>query len=395
LRDKAVLISNDTSIQKVDPVTLQPLVFSSAFTLKYSNKSPEIAAEVARRLADLFLTTNREARVAQASEAYDFLLAKSKELDKQIQAVEQRIAEFKGRYGDALPEAAERNESGRDRAERELDALRSQVLLVEQQETMLKLQLSQMSPTLVASKGGDLYTQLGTLRAQLAEAEQKYTPDHPDVKRLTRAIEALAAQAKLGNPQNVRPDNPDYMRVSAELNAVQRNLAALRSNAWRASAQIGQYAQRLTRAPGVERDYVQLTRNREILQQQFEAAQSKLREAEMSQSLESQSKGERYALIRKPFVARAPDSPNRIGIVLLGIVLGLGIAVCAMAFKESTDPTVRHRGDLTDMVALPILAAVPLMVSPQAQRRQRMFWGSLTGAYALAAAAIVIVIKVL
>jgi len=35
------------------------------------------------------------------------------------------------------------------------------------------------------------------------------------------------------------------------------------------------------------------------------------------------------------------------------------------------------------------------MVSPQAQRRQRMFWGSLTGAYALAAAAIVIVIKVL
>jgi succinoglycan biosynthesis transport protein ExoP len=391
-RDKAVMISNDTTIQKVDPVTLEPLVISSAFSLKYRNRSPTVASEVTQRLADLFLTANREARTAQADDAYNFLLGRAKALEDQIRSVEQRVAEFKGRYGNALPEATGRNESALDRAERELDAVRTEIRLVEQQESLLKLQLGQMSPTLITSKGSDLFTQLGTLRAQLAEAQQKYTPDHPDVKRLTRAIEALAAQAKLGNTPNVRPDNPDYMRVSAELDAVQKNLAALRSKSWRAESQIGQYEQRLTQTPRVERDYVQLTRDREILQQQFESTQTKLREAEMTRSLESQAKGERYTLIRRPYAAGSPESPNRLGIILLGMVLGLGLAVGLAAFKEATDPTVRHMEDVAAIAGLPVLAAVPTLLTAERRHRQRVIWSSLAGGYVAVAALVTVVV---
>ncbi|MGE0114253.1 MAG: hypothetical protein AB7T07_05145 [Steroidobacteraceae bacterium] len=387
-RDKAVRIANETTIQKVDPVTLEPLVVSSAFSIKYSNASPKIAAEVAQHLADMFLTANRAARTAQALDTYNFMLAKSRELEAQIRANEQRLAEFKARYGGALPEVAERNETRLDRTEREIESIRAQIRLVEQQESLLKLQLSQMSPTLITANGGDLFTQLGTLRAQLAEAQQKYTPDHPDVKRLTRAIEALSEQAKLGNPQNIRPDNPDYLRVSSELNAVRTNLAALRSTLERAQGQVSQYETRLSMAPGVERDYLQLTRDREVLQQEFQVAQSKLREADMSKSLESQAKGERYTLIRKPYVPSKPDSPNRLGIILLGMVLGGGLAAGLAAFRESADPTVRTSEDVTDMVDLPLIAAIPKLQNPANRRRQHWLWGSVAGAYLLATIAV-------
>lgn len=390
LRDKANLISSNTRLVKVDPVTLEPLVVSSAFSIRYSNQSPELAARVAQHLADLFLSSNRETRTAEALDTYNFMLARSKELETQIRSVEQRIAEFKGRFGNALPEAAARNEAGMDRAEREVDSVKAQIRMAEQQESLLKLQLNQISPTLITNKGSDLFTQLGTLRAQLAEAQQKYTPDHPDVKRLTRAIEALAAQAKLGNPNNVTPDNPDYMRVSAELDAVRTNLAALRSNMARSQVQLGQYEQRLTQTPQVEQGYVQLTRDREILQQQFESTQVKLREAELSKSLESQAKGERYTLIRQPFVPGTPDSPNRLGIILLGIVMGFGVAVGFAIFKESADPTIRDTADVSSIVDLPLIAAIPSFANARTRRRQRFVWGSVAGAYLFAALIVIV-----
>ena len=68
--------------------------------------------------------------------------------------------------------------------------------MLEQQESLLCIAAKQISPTIVAS-GADIPTQLGLLRAELAAAQQKYTADHPDVKRLKLAIAALAAQAKL------------------------------------------------------------------------------------------------------------------------------------------------------------------------------------------------------
>ncbi len=387
-RDKAVRITADTAIQKVDPVTLEPMVVSSAFSIKYSNASPTIAAAVSQRLADMFLDANRASRTAQALDTYNFMLAKSRELETQIRANEQRLAVFKQKYGGALPEVAERNESRLDRTEREIDSVRAQVRLLEQQESLLKLQLSQMSPTLITSKGGDLFTQLGNLRAQLAEVQQKYTPDHPDVKRLTRAIDALSEQAKLGNPQNVRPDNPDYMRVSSELDAVRTNLAALRSSANRAQAQIFKYETSLAMTPSVERDYQQLSRERDVLQQEFQTTQAKLREADMSRSLESQAKGERYTLIRKPFVANKPDSPNRLGIILLGIVLSGGLAVGLAAIRESADPTVRAFEDVSDIVNLPLIAAIPVLQNHANRRRKRLVWGSVAGVYLLATIAV-------
>src|SRR5678815_2131028 len=53
--DKAGMISDSTWIERVDPITLEPLAESTAFSLHYDNPDPEIAQKVASRLADLFL----------------------------------------------------------------------------------------------------------------------------------------------------------------------------------------------------------------------------------------------------------------------------------------------------------------------------------------------------
>jgi polysaccharide chain length determinant protein (PEP-CTERM system associated) len=382
-RDKARKIIGDTSLQKVDPVTLEPLVMSSAFSIFYDNPDPQIAAKITGEIAELFLTYNRETRTAAAKDAHDFLAQRAKQLDEQIREIDNKISDFKAKYGDALPESRLRNEGAVDRGQREIDSTEAQIRIVEQQESLLKLQLSQTSPNLAAT-GTDIYTQLAQLRAELAAAQQKYTPDHPDVKRLTRAIEALAAQARLGTGEIVRADNPEYLRVASELDATRRNLAALRASVQRARSQIADYELRLSRAPTVERDYVQLERDKEATRVQFADIQAKLREAEIAQSLESESKGERYTLIRSPGVPSKPFSPNRLGILMLGVLLGSVAAIAIVIIRESSDPTVRNVDDITDLSDLPLIGAIPTLITNADRRRQRLIWGSVGGIYVLA-----------
>src|SRR4249920_2320169 len=55
-KDKARTVSENSKIEHVDPITLEPLLTSNAFSIHYRNPDPDMASAVARRLADMFLT---------------------------------------------------------------------------------------------------------------------------------------------------------------------------------------------------------------------------------------------------------------------------------------------------------------------------------------------------
>src|SRR5580704_4847033 len=60
--EKAQMIIDGTTIERVDPVTLLPLEDSNAFSIHYNNPDPVLAASIAQRLADLFLHYNQATR---------------------------------------------------------------------------------------------------------------------------------------------------------------------------------------------------------------------------------------------------------------------------------------------------------------------------------------------
>ena len=67
-------------------------------------------------------------------------------------------------------------------------------------------------------------------KAQLARASERYSPDHPDVVRLTRVVGELE-KAVHGTPgdssvdapgEKAHPDNPAYIQVKGQLDALHR-----------------------------------------------------------------------------------------------------------------------------------------------------------------------------
>jgi len=391
-RDKARRIIADTNIERVDPITLEVLKVSNAFSIHYQNPDPERAAAIAGQIAELFLGYNRQTRNERAEATYTFLSEQTKDVENRIRQVDQIIAEFKGRHGSALPEAQVRNQASAERASRDLMGIEAQMRAAEERQALLSVQLSGMNPTL-GTTAGNVQTEFATLQGQLADARVRYTPDHPDVKRLERQIEALAARAAAEPAAIVStPNNPAYITVKSQIEATQRELIALQSSANRARSQIYQYESGFSAAPAVEGEYADLTRNRDVLQKQFADIQAKLREADIARNLESEQKGERFTQIRAPAVSESPFSPNRKGVILLGIVFGLALAVGLAALAESADPTVRGSRDLLEASSIPMIAAIPILENAKGRRNRVMWLASYATALTLATAIVAVVV---
>jgi succinoglycan biosynthesis transport protein ExoP len=207
------------------------------------------------------------------------------------------------------------------------------------------------------------------------------------VKRLRRALASLQARgAQVGAKPATNADNPEYRRIASELDAANSEVAALQTSTARARAQLQQYTANLFPSPEVERQFSDLERRRTSLQTQYQEVQSKLKSAQLSQVVEADAHAEHFSLVRAPVAASSPYSPNRIGVILLGLVLGCAIAAVVVAVAETSDATVRGTRDVVGFSSIPVLGGVPVILLPSDQRRQRLFWGWVSAAYLIVAA---------
>src|SRR5207245_11748864 len=150
---KAQKVFEDTSVERVDPVTLKPVPESNAFSLHYRNPDKERAAEITKRLAALFLTYNQKSRQQAAQGASEFLAKQAQDVSRQMRAIDEEIKAFKNQHGDALPEYVARNESSIDRQQHDLETIQQEILRAEEKESLLAVQLSQTSPNMITNSG--------------------------------------------------------------------------------------------------------------------------------------------------------------------------------------------------------------------------------------------------
>jgi succinoglycan biosynthesis transport protein ExoP len=393
--DKAQKVLEDTAIERVDPVTLKPQAESNAFSLHYNNPTPAMAAAVDTRLAQLFLTYNQRQRTEAAGEAVRFLKKQSDNVMQQMREVDAQLAVLKRQYGDSLPDSLARNEGMIEDTQRQLDSIQQQILTAQEKESQLSMQLSQISPNLI-TQSGDL-TDVATVRAKLTEAEQRYTPDHPEVKRLKRALETLMAQSSTNSSGVAQiANNPQYLMTQTELKGARNTLEGMQQLAVARRAKLEQLRARVEATPAAERAVSEILRRKQALQNQYQQTQDKLQSANLAETFESQQGGERFTMLRAPSIPRSPVFPNRLGLILLGLVVGAAFTSIAVASAESMDHKVRASKDLALPDGAPLLASIPFIKNKRDRRRRAIKLSSWAAAYSIAAfAAIAVIISAL
>jgi uncharacterized protein involved in exopolysaccharide biosynthesis len=430
------------SADVIDPRSGRPTSATIAFEVAYTSRSSELAQKVANELTTLYLNENLNNRTQLARDATTFLDAEAARLNKRIGELEAQLANFKARNFRQLPELTQLNMTLLDRTEEELRSLEARQSSLEQQRVFLEAQLVQLRPnsavfsdtgerilstadrlkmlksalasakarygpdhpdianlerevaglekdpsssaaqstTPESSTNNDLHRNLERAQSELAQARERYTPEHPDRLRLEREVAelksqvaaapevALPATADDGRPVPKKDaDNPAYVQIQAQVSATIDDLKAVNEQIGKLRAKSETYQRDLSLAPQVEQQYRELSRDYDNTRLKYQEVSAKQLVASTAQNLEADRKGERFTLIDPPLPPEEPTSPNRLLIFLAGFVLSVGLAFGTLWLAENMDTSVRGRLDLLNLTGVPPLALVP-HISTEADR---------------------------
>ena len=426
------------SADVIDPRSGRPTQATIAFSVSYQSRSPDLALKVANDLTSLYLNENLTSRTQLGHQTATFFSEESARQAAHIADLDKSLTAFKQKHSNDLPELVQLNLQTMERTELELHDAQNKLDSLDSQRVLLEAQLAQINPTsqvfsdtgqrvmgpedrLKALKSqlasykarfapghpdivsterevqglesqvksdddtSDRLRELDEAKAQLARAREKYSADHPDVVRLQRAVDGLAsaveAAANTGKKREAttHSDNPVYIQVKGELDAlaVERDRSVKRRD--ELQAKFDDYERRMAKSPEVEREFHTMSRELETAQLEYKLILAKQTEAQVSENLESERKGERFTMIEPPQMPEKPISPNRLLIVVMGLLLSLALGVGAAAAHESFDASVRGPTDIRQLLQVPALASIPVIVTTEDRARRRKMirysWG--------------------
>jgi len=404
----------------LDPNSGKEYEVVTGFEVFHRNSSPEDAKKVASTAVDAFLAGNRQSRQTQSQDEIDFFKKETAVYRARIAEVEERFAEFKERNSRRLPELVQVNMNALERVERDVEMNQLQISNLKRERVILQSQLSQIPttsndaieqlaalqseyvrvssiyksthPNVVSiakqiellSQTVDSTAAIPILRQQqeeiaiaLVEAREKYSEDHPDVRKLLRSenalkerIAALSARPGGNDANEGLPTNELYVQLDTQVKAIDAEVAGLNARSSELRLKRDEYEEFLLQTPQVEREYLEFSRDLDNARQLYVETQAKQRQAELSLALERSSKGEQLILVQRPAAPSSPAWPPRIPIFILGVILALGFGIGVASIRELAGSTVRSSRDSLELCGAPPIALIPTIYN-QAERLTR------------------------
>ena len=409
-------------VEASDPDRSGRRLATVAFTIAYNAETPEIAQGVTANIAERFLRNHRVVRSEMAEDVSEFLSLEADSLKVEIADLERQLAGFKQEEIRQLPELMSMNLQLFERTEQQIqitedriralrdrvESVRSELSLTEPYAAVINEQgqrvltaserlsmltasylqasarYSQEHPDIVrlsreirilAEQTGDLTRvdelmgQLVKLQEQLRQARQRYSDAHPEVGRLETAVAAvqrgmqtsIITSDKSKQELEIPPDNPRYVALRTQLDASEANIKAEEKKLSDLEVKLVEYEERLYQTPIVERDFKSLSRGYEDALRKFSELNQKLLQAEIAETLEAGQRAEQWRLIGGAYLPIMPESPNRIGIVLLGVMLAFGVGLSFVTVAEYLDKTIRSARRITALLGSPPLVVIPFI----------------------------------
>jgi len=393
----------DVVLLMTDRVRIQPLATaqtsrreaqSEAFRVSFDYEDAAVAQKVVEKLASFFIDTNARERGSQADQTSSFLEAQMADSRSRLEAQEKKLKAFRERYSGRLPTQMQTNMQAIQNTQLALQAMveslardRDRKMVLERLYTDASTDAQTSVPAAGPSSPGATPRQrLEAARSLLAQMEMRLSPKHPDVVRTKRLIEDLEKQVAAEDLQRPlspeagtdQPANQEEARrrqrlreMRAELESLDRQIAFKEGEERRLRGEIGVYQARLEAVPGIESEWVALTRDYDTLQASYRELLSKSENSKMAASLEQRQIGEQFRILDPPRVPQSPHSPNRLRINLMGTAAGLGLGLLLVGLAHYRDSTMRSEADVLGAIDLPVLVLVQLVTTAADVRRQR------------------------
>jgi uncharacterized protein involved in exopolysaccharide biosynthesis len=321
-----------------------------SFALSFDYDRPVEAQAVAQALMERVLNLDASQKSGEAKNTVQFLTDQASTLQAQIAQIEGQVAAISARNGQALAGTMPIVAGGSGSYDVQISQLqRDNATLLAQRR---------------AAQGGGKNPIVAAAEAQLAGAKAIYADTHPDVV----LAEQRLAEAKNLAAANAQPSAIGEIDQQIAYNNAQ--IATLRAARAGESAQVSAAMSAQARGPLAQQQIAQLQQRLTGLNAQYQAVSERLLAARAGVRAADEQMGQRLSVIDPPVIPDTPYSPNRVLILAIGVVGGLGLGIMLALLAEFIVRPIRTPETLARIDGQGPLAVIPL-IEPKRARRSR------------------------
>jgi len=347
-----------------------------AFNLSYRGRDPEAVSKVANILASFYVEENSNVRERQASQTARFLKDQLAETKKRLDEHEARVREFRARHVGELPQQMGVNLATLERLQAQLHLNSANQLRARDQ---LVRQLAQSDAGGAVEASDSAAAKLAKLKQRLRDLRTRFTDKYPDVARVKAEIAELEQELGAKGDRNPAVDaaatrgDPAGSPSTAPLSESDAELKSLKAEEQRLRRDIRTYQQRVEMSPQREQEFQEASRGFDTTKEAYSSLLKRYEDAQLSESMEHSRQGEQFRLLDSAIPAKQPLAPNRIRLILVGVLLSLGAAAAAAVLAERLDTAFHTFDDLRSFTKVPVLASIPRVASAaETARRARL-----------------------
>jgi polysaccharide biosynthesis transport protein len=365
------------------------------FTLTYTGDERKTVADVTNAVATFFVAHNSGMRTDEARRATLFLEDQLKAAQKQVDEQESRLRSYTLAHQSQLPQSVGASlatiSQMMDDLRRNRDDQRS---LVEQRERLIAVADEAAALTAAATPSsaapGDEQIppskELNELRDQLAKAKETLIEyerkglraDHPDVKNAKEQIASLEKAVDEQRGRDVaafkakeqaeaerraatgQPELPKAMpRSRRTIKDVDQELDRLKKEETDMRAAVAGLQQRFDSLPAVQQEFMLIQRDYQSAKESYDVLQRRYDEAKVAESVEAGHQGENFRVLESAIVPEGPSAPNRLRLIIMGLLLALAAGAAAVVVAEQFDTSFHTVDELREFTGIPVLATIP------------------------------------
>ncbi len=332
-----------------------------AFKVVYRGGNPEKVAAIANSLAASYQSVGREMQNRAFSNAAETLKSRLELVRRKLDSQQKLIDRYQAQHQGELPDQQAANLAAMQRLDSRL-----------RDNDAKQLRLMESRAELLRKHGDSGQSSLQQMEQRLAELRLSYTDKYPEVVSLKRKIASLKAdQASVRTASDTQADaDPELSRVNSQLAALQREEMRLRSR-------INTYQQHLDDAPMAGQRLTSLTQGYRETSDLYASLMKDYEQARLAYATTGQG-GLSFHVLEAAMVPTAVSGPGRLRLLLICLVLGIGLSGVAAMLSEQLDTSFHSLDELQAFTSLPVLAAVPAILTPGDKRKKRLRSGAAT-----------------
>lgn len=333
---------------------------STIFHVSYEHSSPERSAEITEAIANSYLEAFSEVGRERSDYSYEFFTGQTEKLKQEMMRSEKELREYETKQASALVEilnlgtASDSKEVGlsamltqanqkRHTLQGELAGVRATITAVENE-----LQNNAIPVVLPELEGDDssitmLKNKVAQLQMELNEMKPRFTGEFELVQQLQKTLD---------------------LNIGLLREEMQRSLRALKMHADSLEAQMkeleaitSQINSNLQATAGEKSVYENLRQEFIIARDAYVNSRNQLEQARLSLSLNQDRQN--ITLVDKPMPPAKPYSPDRMLIIVLGLVAGLLLSIGTALTVDHFDHTIKKPQDIEYYLGAPFLGSTP------------------------------------